>query len=107
MGRMRKKPTKGGRGGGSGLSSTRFSQTGRRNGETELADRVEPDIRDFWNPEWEIGRPDWSLPFDANDILVGDSRANNNGNNNALERCADMTDVANRIREDYERELEA
>ena len=90
-------------GGGGGRDSAFSSRTGRRNSEVELADRLEPDIRDFWNPEWEIGRPDWSLPFDAANVVVGgvDSESL------ALRQSGDLSDVLKRIEERFKRENEA
>ena len=82
-----------------GRNSASSSRTGRRNGELELVERLEPDIRDFWNPEWEIGRPDWSLPFGASNVVVGDIETDKR----AVEQSADLSDVARRIEERFER----
>merc|ERR1712212_697901 len=101
--KRRKAKSKMSGGGGGGRDSAFSSRTGRRNSEVELADRLEPDILDFWDPEWEIGRPDWSLPFDAANVVVGgvDSESL------ALRQSGDLSDVLKRIEERFKRENEA
>ena len=59
-----------------------------------MAERSEPDIRDFWNPEWEIGRPDWRLPFSADEVVIDDGY---DVDRRVVERAADLSDVVERI----------
>jgi len=61
---------------------SRYMQTNkqtmsRERQDVDLKDRTQPDINDFWNPEWEIARPNWSLPFDdpADVVTSYDPRA--------------------------------
>merc|ERR1711962_1367658 len=77
----------------------RRGSSSRPDRDVELADRLEPDIRDFWNPEWEIGRPDWSLPFDAGDVLVEGVDTERR----VVERAMDMSDVVRRIERRFDR----
>ena len=87
----RRKAAKFGCSGSSSASSS--SPGGRRNRDLDLAQRSEPDIHDFWNPEWEIGRPDWRLPFGPEEVVVDAFDASRRD----VERAADLTDVAERI----------
>jgi len=85
----RRKAAKFGRSGSSSASS------GRRNRDLDLSERSEPDIRDFWNPEWEIGRPDWRLPFGPEDVVVDDDAFDEA--RRVVEKAGDLTEVVERI----------
>jgi len=76
-------------------SSRSGSSTFRRHPDVDLANRLEPDIRDFWNPEWEIGRPDWRLPFDPDQVVVEDEAFDLD--KLVVERAADLSDEVRRI----------